>query len=593
MDLTPDDATRYAFFTGKGGVGKTTLASGFAMALADAGRRVLLVSTDPASNLDDVLGIALTGQAAPVPGVMGLEALNIDPEEAVKAYRARALAPYKGIMPEDALRGMEEQMSGACTVEIAAFDEFTDLLTNDSKVGGRFDHIVFDTAPTGHTLRLLALPAAWTNFLETNEAGASCLGPTSALKSQQARYQQAVAALGDGSQTTIYLVARPDHGSLAEAARTAGELRSLGVANQRLLLNGILRSPDSGDAVAERMKSRQAAALEAMPVALRGLQRKDFPLSGRNMMGVPTLRSIFKGNGIIEEAAGESAREIGALPPPLSQLVDELAAHGHGLVMLMGKGGVGKTTMAAAVAVELASRGQSVHLSTTDPAAHLSEVLGREVDGLRVSRIDPVVETEKYQRQVLERAGAGLDAAGRDLLAEDLKSPCTEEVAVFHAFSHLINEARNGFVVIDTAPTGHTLLLLDATGAYHKEVLRTMNKEAGRITTPMMRLRDPDYTRVVIVTLAEPTPVLEAGRLQEDLRRAGIEPYAWVINNSLAATGTSDPILRLRAAAESEHINKIAHELAQRAFIAPWSVEDPHGPESLKELVRGVAGASA
>lgn len=582
---SPEGTTRYLLFTGKGGVGKTSHACATAVTLADAGRRVLLVSTDPASNLDQVFGVTIGREPTPIPEVPGLATINIDPEAAARAYRERVVAPYRGDMSGDAVAGLLEQLSGACTVEVAAFDEFTTLLMPDGAAAG-CDHVVFDTAPTGHTLRLLQLPAAWADFLDTNERGASCLGPASALRMQHAQYRAAVAALADPQRTTVILVTRPDRGALAEAARTAGEMRALGLRNQRLLVNGVFRATDPGDPLAAALESRGRAALAAMPAALRDLPRTDVPLLGYNIVGVPALRRLAA-----VDTSGAPAPEPGELPadlPPLGDLIEEMAAAGRGLVMVMGKGGVGKTTIAAAIAVELASRGLPVHLTTTDPAAHLTQALGREVPGLKVSRIDPALEATAYREKILERSARTLEAEGLALLEEDLRSPCTEEVAVFHAFARLVFSARNEIVVMDTAPTGHTLLLLDATGAYHREMLRKTTGAAGRVQTPLMRLRDPDHTRVLLVTLAETTPVLEAAELQSDLRRAGVEPFAWVVNASLAAAGPRDPVLAARAAAELEQIALVRTTLATRMAVVPWLAEEPRGADQLRRIVQPV-----
>ena len=586
MRLT-DSPTRHLFFTGKGGVGKTSNACATAVALADLGRRVLLVSTDPASNLDQVLGVGIGREPSPVPEVPGLWAVNIDPDAAAQAYRERVVGPYRGVLPDDAVAGLEEQLSGACTVEVAAFDEFTELLTPDGAAAG-FEHVVFDTAPTGHTLRLLQLPGAWTDFLATNERGASCLGPASALKTQQARYAEAVAALADRDRTTVMLVARPDRMALAEAARTAVELAELGLRNQRLLVNGVFLATDRSDPLAAALEGRGQTALAEMPSVLQRLPRIDVPLQPYNIVGVSSLRRLAHPEASAPAASLPSAPSAVVVLPSLDTLADEIAAAGHGLVMVMGKGGVGKTTVAAAIAVELAGLGLPVHLTTTDPAAHLNEALGREVPGLRVTRIDPVAETRAYRQKILERSAARLDAEALALLEEDLRSPCTEEVAVFHAFSRVVFGARNELVVMDTAPTGHTLLLLDATGAYHREMLRTSADAGVKVQTPLMRLRDPDYTRVLLVTLAETTPVLEAAELQADLRRAGIEPFAWVVNASLAAAGPRDPVLAARAAAELEQIALVTTSLAARAAVVPWLAEEPRGAERLRQIVQPV-----
>jgi arsenite-transporting ATPase len=578
--------THYIFFTGKGGVGKTSLATATALALADVGKRVLLVSTDPASNLGQVLQCDVGDKITRVAYVTGLSTLNIDPEAAAATYRDRTINPLRSKLPDDAIARLEEQLSGACTTEIAAFDEFTKLLTDDALMQN-FDHVIFDTAPTGHTLRLLQLPAAWSKFIERNPDGASCLGPLSGLEAQRAQYTAAVKSLGDARVTTVVLVSRPDVSALQEASRTSAELLAIGIDNQRLMINGVFKALDRTDSLAAALEERGRAALAGMPERLRAIPHEFIPLRAQNVVGVPALRSLFTDDSpkLLVKASKEYPES--PLPPPLLGLVDDIAGQGHGLVMVMGKGGVGKTTIAAAIAVELAARGLPVHLSTTDPAAHVVEALGSTVNGLTVSRIDPREETRRYVERVIATKGKNLDEEGRCLLLEDLQSPCTEEVAVFHAFSRIVNQARREVVVLDTAPTGHTLLLLDAAGSYHREVLRTSVMPAARIITPMMRLRDPEYARILIVTLAETTPVLEAAQLQQGLRRAGIEPFAWIVNQSLAAADTTDPLLCARADAERPLIQQVQNELATRTAIVPIQAEPPIGSIALRALLGG------
>jgi arsenite-transporting ATPase len=573
------DPSRYLFFTGKGGVGKTAISCATALQLADAGRRVLIVSTDPASNLDQMLGTLLTNHPTPVTGVPGMFALNINPEQAANEYRERVIAPYRGIWDATQLAKLQEQLAGACTTEIAAFDEFATLLAGN---GEGWDHIIFDTAPTGHTLRLLSLPRAWTGFLEDSPHSDSCLGPHSGLKLQHDKFVAAMAALLDATRTTVVLVTRADHASIREATRTSAELHDIGLDNQQLVINALFTATDRNDPVAVALEQRGRAALDAMPEALLKLSTERIPLRPFNMVGLTALRALLGG-----PPPDEIAAPAGPLPqlPQLESLFDELAAPGHGLIMVMGKGGVGKTTIAAAVAVELASRGYPVHISTTDPAAHVASTLAGAVPNLTISRIDPEAERKAYVDNVMATRGARLDEAGRALLAEDLRSPCYEELAVFGAFSRLIRESQRGFVVLDTAPTGHTLLLLDATGAYHRETVRAYTKQhSGRITTPLLRLGNPDYTKVLLVTLAETTPVMEAAALQDDLRRAGIEPYAWIINSSLAATGSSDPLLQQRIRGELTQIAAVRDKHGKRVAIVPWLLEEPVGPERLRRI---------
>jgi arsenite-transporting ATPase len=567
-------STRILFFTGKGGVGKTSIASATAIALADAGKRVLLVSTDPASNLDEVLGVTLSSAPSPVPKVPGLSAMNIDPEQAAKDYRERVVGPYRGVLPAAAVASIEEQLSGACTVEIAAFDEFSKVL-GDPAATASFDHVIFDTAPTGHTLRLLELPAAWSSFIETSVGGTSCLGPLAGLSAQKALYAASNAALRSATQTTMVLVARPDRASLAEAERTRAELAPLGVTNLLLVLNGVFHATDPSDPLANAVERRGRVALEALPAGLSGLPRREVALLPFGLVGIEALRQLYRA----QRASGpglESPRE--ATPAfdaeSLDSLLESIAAQGHGVVMTMGKGGVGKTTVAARIAIDLARRGHPVILTTTDPAAHV-EYASRGRDGqerpasLTVTRIDPALETRRYTEEVLATAGQGLDAQGRALLAEDLRSPCTEEIAVFRAFAETVARGKDGFVVIDTAPTGHTLLLLDAAESYHREVLRKPSGNPEAVKQLLPRLRDPAFTRVILVTLPEATPIHEAMQLERDLARAGIAPAAWVVNQCLTPLKVSDPVLRSRQAHEAPFLWELAKH-STKTVLEPW-----------------------
>ncbi|WOB10154.1 arsenical pump-driving ATPase [Piscinibacter gummiphilus] len=574
--------TRHLFFTGKGGVGKTSLSTAAALTLADAGKKVLLVSTDAASNLDEMLGIELRNTPVPVPGAAGLSVLNIDPDAAAESYRQRVLAQMAHGTPDEELAKVREQLSGACTTEIASFDEFSSLLSDGAE---GWDHIVFDTAPTGHTLRLLSLPKAWTGFLAGNDRGASCLGPHSGLKMQEARFNAALAALSDPALTTVILVTRPDRGAINEAARTSLELHELGLDNQRLAVNGVFHAIDRRDAVACAIEDLGRRALDAMPEALRRLPLDQVPLRAFDMVGLPALRALLMPSHAAL-AAPALVEDRSLALPDLGALADELAASERGVVMVMGKGGVGKTTIAAALAIGLVQRGKTVHLSTTDPAAHLASTLEGELPGLKVSRIDPKVETQRYIDKIMAARSPQLDAQEQALLLEDLQSPCTEEVAVFHAFSRLVAEGRSAFVVLDTAPTGHSMLLMDATGAYHRQMTREFEGHgATRVVTPLMRLQDAAYTKIVLVTLPEVTPVSQAAALQEDLRRASIEPYAWVLNKSLSGAGTHDPLLSARLAQERRQIDRISAGLAQRLYALPWLPVPPAGLAALSKLV--------
>lgn len=573
-----DSAKTYLFFTGKGGVGKTTLACATAVALADSGKVVLLVSTDPASNLKDVLESPVDESINPVKKIQNLFAVNIDPEKSAEEYRNRVTQPLESLASKEEIKKIREDLSGACTTEIASFDEFSRFVSGETD-GQTFDVIIFDTAPTGHTLRLLELPAAWSGFTEENPDGASCLGPTSALKSGKERYHKVVDRLRNTSLTTFYIVAKPDKASLKEASRTSHELNELGMNNQRLYINGVFKAIDTKDELASKIEAMAREQLNAIPDNLKLLPLNTFPLLPYNVLGIDKLRSLF--NAELQKSISKNS--ISNLDTPaqvldgMDQLTEELYKNQqHGLIMIMGKGGVGKTISASAIAVMLAKKGFEVLLTTTDPAAHIQDFIGQLGDlpaTLTVERIDPKVETQRYTQKILERKGEGQTEEAKKLILEDLKSPCTEEVAVFHAFSKAISMAKRIFVVMDTAPTGHTLLLLDTAGSYHRDIMRN-NMNAGRIKTPYMYLQDQELSKIIMVSLPETTPMREAASLQDDLKRAGIKPYAWLINQSLSMlTGISDPLLKSRANAETDVINTIKSNYSERTFGIPFIAE--------------------
>ena len=591
-----DTPPRFVFFTGKGGVGKTSVACATAIRLAHNGKRVLLVSTDPASNVGQVLGVVIGNTITPIPQVAGLSALEIDPEHAASAYRERIIAPVRDLLPAAEIALMTEQLSGSCTTEVASFNEFTDLLANPEFTAD-YDHVIFDTAPTGHTIRLLQLPGSWTDFLNEGKGDASCLGPLSGLEKQRATYARAVDALKDPAVTRLVLVSRAQKSSLAEAARTLSELATIDNACTNLVINGVLPATgetgssdtvSGNDKLTTAIRSRESAAIAGMPPALAALTADLIDLKVANMMGVEALVELLSDSAREGMAGGGGASVmkdvIEAPHAPLRAIIDQLETDGHGLVLCMGKGGVGKTTVAAAIAVALAYRGHDVTLTTTDPAAHLSETLQGDVPSLTVTRIDPDSATQIYRDRVMKSRGSRLDDIGKAALWEDLQSPCTTEVAVFQQFSRAVHESKNQFVIVDTAPTGHTLLLLDAAGSYHREVARQMGDSLSYIT-PLMRLQDPVATKVVIVTLAEPTPVMEAAELQDDLKRAAITPFAWVVNNSIAAAQPSSPFLRQRAANELPEIARV-EAMAPRVAVIPLLAEEPIGEARLTALGR-------
>jgi len=569
--------TKYLFYTGKGGVGKTSAACATAVTLADMGKKILLISTDPASNLQDVFNTELTNIGTPIQEVPNLVVANLDPIKAAEEYKESVVAPYRGKLPDVVIENMAEQLSGSCTVEIAAFNEFSNFIT-DQKAQQEYDHIIFDTAPTGHTLRMLQLPSAWSSFIDKNTHGASCLGQLAGLESKKAVYQEAVQTLANGKLTTLVLVARPEETPLKEAARASKELSAIGVDNQILVINGVLTDYD--DTVSESLYKKQQKSLEAIPDDLKPITTYTIPLRAYNIIGLENVRAFLQKDAYSIRNEALSSQRV----PQLKQVIEDLFTTNKKVIFTMGKGGVGKTSIAAAIALGLAERGKKVHLTTTDPAAHLKYIIEQKA-GIIQSHIDEKEELEKYKEEVLSKARESMSEDDIAYIEEDLRSPCTQEIAVFRAFAEIVDNSDHEVVVIDTAPTGHTLLLLDSTQSYHREIERSQGDIPESVKKLLPRLRDADETEVIIVTLAETTPVYEAMRLEEDLKRAGIHSKWWVINSSLYATETTNPLLKAKASNEIEWINKVNQHSKGNYTVIKWSADEIKG-EKLLDLIK-------
>ena len=577
FDLEKLDLTKYLFFTGKGGVGKTSTACAVAVNLADLGKKIMLVSTDPASNLQDVFDTELNNKGVKIKDVPNLKVANFSPEDAAAEYRESVIAPYRGKLPEAVLNNMEEQLSGSCTVEIAAFNEFS-LMITDKSVSNEYDHIIFDTAPTGHTLRMLQLPSAWSNFISESTHGASCLGQLAGLEDKKEMYKKAVKTLADKEKTTLILVSRPEITPLKEAERASKELQDIGVENQVLIVNGVLQQCD--DYLSKSIYEKQQNALKDIPEGLKNIETFEIPLRPYNITGLENVRSLLKDNSIVIDNEILNVTEI----PKLNSIIEDLYKNDKKVIFTMGKGGVGKTTIAAAIALGLSKKGKKVHLTTTDPAGHLKFVLD-ESYGISLSNIDEKEELEKYKEEVLAKAREN-NMSEEDIayVEEDLRSPCTQEIAVFRAFAEIVERSENEVVVIDTAPTGHTLLLLESTESYNREIVRSEGDIPESVIKLLPKLKNDKETEVIIVTLAETTPVYEAMRLQEDLNRAEIYSKWWVINSSLYATNTSNDILKDKASNEIKWINKVDKISNGNFAVIQWKAEEVKG-DKLKELL--------
>lgn len=562
FDLAGISLTKYLFFTGKGGVGKTSTACAVAVSLADGGKKVLLISTDPASNLQDVFNTELDRKGVPIDGVPGLTVANLDPEEAAREYRESVIAPYRGKLPDSVIKNMEEQLSGSCTVEIAAFDQFSNFITSRT-AEQEYDHIIFDTAPTGHTLRMLQLPSAWSRFISESTHGASCLGQLAGLENKKGMYREAVSNLADKDKTTLILVSRPEKTPLLEAERSSAELSDLGINNQLLIINGILAKATDG--LSQAIFDKQRNAMENMPQGLKKFNTYTLPLRSYNIVGLDKIRA-FLNKDDCEALHGDSkALDL----EPIDALIDDIYSAGKKVIFTMGKGGVGKTSIAATIAFALAQRGVKVHLTSTDPANHLKYVI-KASENIKLSKIDEKQELLKYRNEVLNKARETMSEDDVAYVEEDLRSPCTQEIAVFRAFAEIVDRAENEVVIIDTAPTGHTLLLLDSTQSYHREVQRTKGETPVSVQRLLPRLRDDTQTAVIIVTLPEATPVFEALRLREDLRRAGISNKWWVVNQCLSMNDTSNDMLKLRSEAEKQWLEKVKEISGGNCVGVPW-----------------------
>ena len=579
---------KFLFFTGKGGVGKTSMSCAIATALNDANKKVLLISTDPASNLEEVLQCKIQSSPIKIENLDNLWAMNINPVIAAEQYKETMVAPYRGLLPQDAIEQMEEQLSGACTVEIAGFNEFSKYIGDESIVE-KFDHIILDTAPTGHTLRLLALPAAWNDFIADNQTGSSCLGPVSGLSEYKDIYDNVVKNLKDEKQTLLIMVCQAEELSLMEASKASKELKKQGMKNQHLVINGVFEDK-SKDKIALAFFEKSQNSLKNIPFNLENMPQTKIGFYPKGVLGIESLRTLVK-----QEDASEFEHAQVQLQNSLQKtlsgvhsweaLLEDIEKDSKGVIMTMGKGGVGKTTIASMLAAKLASRGHKVTLSTTDPASHLEYIAQNKHSNLTIEKIDPKIELQRHVQEVIAKNENILSQDDMDLLKEELSSPCIEEIVIFQAFAKTISKGVDGFVVLDTAPTGHTLLLLDSSQSYHKEVLKnSKDKESDELSTLLPRIKDSKFTKLLITTLAEATPTHEAKTLQEDLQRAGITPYAWVVNKTFANSGTNNNLLCQKGLNELKYIDEIKNDLSRKTVISPWIAEELNNSESLEKL---------
>lgn len=611
-------STQFIFFSGKGGVGKTSMACTTAVRLADSGQRTLIVTTDPASNLADVFEQPIGHKITPIAQVPNLWAMEIDGDQATRDYIDRAMAPIRTAFPPAIVQVMEEQMSGPCTSEVAAFDRFVDFL-EPTPLNGQatpFDTVIFDTAPTGHTIRLLELPAEWSQTITAAEQGSgqTCIGPAAAIQEAKHKYERAMATMRDAQYTTFIFVLQPEATAIQETQRAIGELRKLGLQTHQLILNGLIPPEETTNELFAGRAQMQTGYLAQIERELPFPTRRMYLLD-KEIKGVGRLRQVGQllFEGIRPAAAATNGRSAAILPrllteSPLSRL---LPIANDRLLFFAGKGGVGKTVASCITAVWLARQGYKTLLLTTDPAAHLGDVLGVPVGdkiapvagapGLWATKIDPKAAATAYKQGILDDARRrGRPEAAIQVIAEELESPCTEEMAAFDKFIEYASQGEWQVVVFDTAPTGHTLRLIELPMEWSQQldvkVFASVDTQAAddvtkqRFGAVIERMRDPRRSSFVYVMYPESTPILEAYRASQELGTLGIEPGLVVANFVIPPDQATTPFSRARRTMQEKYLVEIAERFAVPVVQMPLLPYEIRGLERLVALGEQIYG---
>jgi arsenite-transporting ATPase len=592
--------TQYIFFSGKGGVGKTTMAATTALYQSKKGQRTLLVSTDPAGNLGDIFERKVgmeTVQVAP-----DLFLAQMDSDAITNAYKNKMLEPLSAILEGAVLEQVKEEFNGGCTVEIATFDKFTDFLGDET-----YDLIIFDTAPTGHTLRLMTLPNEWDKYIKKSAEGKgqTCIGPVSQIEGSRQKYAHAVSMLQDASRTTVYLVSRPEKTSVYESMRAKSELERTGIHNFHMIINGVYPNHSSLTGIFGSIAENQKQYVQEL--------RSLFP---ETVSEVPLLQSEVKGVkniSLLGEIAFDHKEAIihvdfpnkvpfngFSAPELLSRLIGKKTD--NRIIILTGKGGVGKTVTACTLAVKMAEKGKTL-LFTTDPAAHIGQVLETEVNhipvniagGLWAVNIDQKTAVEEYRRKIMDDARtSGYNDELLASLEEELESPCTEEIAIFEQFANLLNEPGWDYFVLDTAPTGHTLRLLELPFEYKKQLdmklkgntTATDNSQANtKIEALIKRLKNPEQASFLLVAYPEFTPIHESHRAMKDLERVGINVQGIFLNHILQRSDCQNGFAMDRWKLQQHYLH-IAREIynPKPLFAIPLQPSEIIGIEKVKKL---------
>jgi len=593
--------THYIFFSGKGGVGKTTMAAATAIHHARSGKKTLIVTTDPASNLADVFEQAIGHRIAAINGIPNLHAMEIDPDAATKEYKERLIGPYRGVMPEDVIASLEENLSGPCTTEMAAFDRFIDFMEGDE-----YEVIVFDTAPTGHTIRLLELPVDWSRHIEQSAKGSgqTCLGPVQTIQDSKEKYDRATALLRDPARTTFVFVTRPESLSLYETMRARKELETIGIRSGLTVINGILPQ-EACDAVFFQRKFEAQQRVISDTEATIGTPTRRMFLRDGEVKGTAGLASVaaelYEGTRSAPSSDAPACKpEQAASPAPdLDRLLLPIPGKGTRALFFTGKGGVGKTTVSCVVAVHLADRGYKTLIVTTDPAAHLGEVFGvcvgsdpvRIAENLSAVMIDQQQAFAEYKERVLSESRGTCSPEMLAAMEEELNSPCTEEMAAFDKFIRFIEGHDYDVVVFDTAPTGHTLRLLDLPFDYARQVEMMVSSDenaavkqetGNRFREIIALLRDPQRAVFSLVLYPESTPIMESWRALLDLKRAGIETQLIVTNLVLPQEACHNAFFRNRRRMQLKYLKEIDEKFALPVLRFPLMGEEIRGLDLLR-----------
>ena len=606
--------TEFIFFSGKGGVGKTSMACATAVHYAEAGRRTLIVTTDPAANLADVFEQPIGHHITPLAGIDNLWAMEIDPTGR-RRIQGAALATLRAAFPPEMVAVIDEQMSGPCTAEVAAFDRFTDFLVLDRAADRpvQFDVVIFDTAPTGHTIRLLELPAEWSQSISAAEQGSgqTCIGPAAAIQEAKHKYERALAQLRDGEHTRFIFVLHPEAIALHETARAIGELRKLDIQTYELIVNGIIPPAETANELMAARAAMQAGYLQRIESELPYPTRRMFLLDGE-IKGLDRLRGVA---GLLsgetetlprQATGGNGSGDLEAFHLPSPQDVLRVTPDGHSRTLFFaGKGGVGKTVASCVTAVWLARQGYRTLLLTTDPAAHLGDVLGEPVGNepaplaellsLWAAKIDPKKTADAYKKRILDDARErGRPEASIRVMAEELDSPCTEEIAAFDRFIEYASEGEWDAIVFDTAPTGHTLRLLELPVEWSKQLdVKVFSSVDTAVADDMAKqrfagvidmMRDPERSTFAFVMYPEATPIIEAYRASQELATLEIPTGLVVANLVIPPEQANTPFTRARRAMQERYLAEIQERFAVPVLTLPLLPREVTGLEMLAEL---------